>query len=144
MVTAWPCEQPLGGVQVAVSALVSREDTVLLVRRANPPAAGKWSLPGGHVLMGERLHDAVRRELAEETALVHARVGALLEVVEIVRPEARAHYLVHVYRVGVDPGVEAQAGDDAAAAAWVDREGLAALEATAGLSEFLERHRGFG
>lgn len=144
MVTSWPCEQPAGGVQVAVSALVSRDGRVLVVRRAKPPAAGKWSLPGGHVLMGEGLHDAVRRELNEETALAAARVGELLEVAEIVRRDARVHYLVHVYRVDVYTTAEAHAGDDAAAVAWVDRQGLTTLETTAGLSEFLERHRGFG
>lgn len=143
MVTSWPCEQPQGGVQVAVSALVSLGGRVLLVQRGKSPAAGKWSLPGGHVLMGELLEDALRRELLEETALVPVRVGPLLEVVEVVRPDALAHYLVHVYRVEVEGHAYARAGDDAAALAWVDQAGMAGLETTAGLSGFLERHRGF-
>lgn len=139
----WPCEQPGGGVQVAVAALVSRGDSVLLVRRAKAPALGKWSLPGGHVLMGETLAAAVARELAEETALVATAVGELLAVSELVRPEAHLHYLIHVYRVEVDPTSVPRAGDDAAAVRWVRGDEAAGLDATSGLREFLERHGAF-
>ena len=42
---------------------------LLLIRRANPPAQGTWSLPGGRVEPGESSEDAVVRELHEETGL---------------------------------------------------------------------------
>ena len=34
------------------------------------PLKGEWSVPGGMVSVGERLEEAVRRELMEETGLV--------------------------------------------------------------------------
>jgi ADP-ribose pyrophosphatase YjhB (NUDIX family) len=43
---------------------------ILLVRRANPPAQGLWSVPGGRVEAGEDGPRAVVREVAEETGLV--------------------------------------------------------------------------
>ncbi|MCG8693816.1 MAG: NUDIX domain-containing protein, partial [Minwuiales bacterium] len=42
----------------AVIALVVRENRILLVRRANPPDAGRWGFPGGKVEFGEPLLDA--------------------------------------------------------------------------------------
>jgi 8-oxo-dGTP diphosphatase len=40
---------------VAVSAAVFREGRVLIVRRAQPPGAGLYTLPGGVVELGETL-----------------------------------------------------------------------------------------
>ncbi len=35
--------------QVAVGAIVFKDDKVLLVLRANPPAEEQWAIPGGRV-----------------------------------------------------------------------------------------------
>lgn len=52
------------------SALVVDDDgRVLLSRRANDPAAGKWDVPGGFVEEGEHPLDCVRRELREEAGI---------------------------------------------------------------------------
>ena len=143
MSAPWPCEQPPGGVTVAVAALVTRGDRILLVQRGKEPAAGKWSLPGGPLLLGEPLAGAVTRELEEETALAATRVGDLVEVTELVRPQAGLHYLIHVFRVEVDPEAEAAAGDDAAALRWCSAEEVGDLDTTAGLRDFLGRHGAF-
>lgn len=53
-------------------ALLRRDDRYLLVkneRRIAGRLQHTWDLPGGHVEPGELLHDAVRRELFEETQL---------------------------------------------------------------------------
>ena len=52
------------------SALVSDDQgRVLLSKRANDPAAGKWDVPGGFVEEGEHPLDCVRRELREEAGI---------------------------------------------------------------------------
>ena len=55
--------------EVGVGAVAVHDGAVLLVRRGKGPAAGEWSVPGGHVEMGETLHEAIVREVLEETAL---------------------------------------------------------------------------
>ena len=55
--------------RVGVGAVVLDGERVLLVQRGRPPSQGKWSLPGGLVHLGERLEDAVRREVTEECGL---------------------------------------------------------------------------
>ena len=42
---------------------------VLLVRRAGPPFAGRYAIPGGFVHEDESLEAAARRELVEETGV---------------------------------------------------------------------------
>src|SRR5271169_6823498 len=54
---------------LAVSAAIFRDGRVLIVRRAQPPAHGLYTLPGGGVELGETLVEAVIREVHEETGL---------------------------------------------------------------------------
>ncbi len=89
-----PSVSPTPAPQLAVSAAIFRDDKILLVRRARSPAKGFYSLPGGRVEFGESLHTALRREVAEETALS-------IEIVELagwleVLPGAGGggHYLI--------------------------------------------------
>jgi 8-oxo-dGTP diphosphatase len=52
--------------KVGCGAAIWRDGLLLLVKRRKAPEAGHWSLPGGRVDFGERIVDAVRREVAEE------------------------------------------------------------------------------
>lgn len=98
---------------------------LLLVQRANEPGRGQWSLPGGRVEPGESDATAVVRELREETGL-QVRVGALVGSVRRAAP--RGVFVIFDYAAEVVGG-QLAAGDDASAAAWVDRAEFARLAA---------------
>lgn len=57
--------------RLVVAAVIRAGETVLLLER-NPEdyLAGLFELPGGLVEPGETLHQALRREVAEETGLI--------------------------------------------------------------------------
>jgi 8-oxo-dGTP diphosphatase len=62
-------EDPRGNARrpgVGCGAAIVRDGRLLLVRRKTPPEAGCWNLPGGKVDFGERVEDAIVREIAEE------------------------------------------------------------------------------
>jgi ADP-ribose pyrophosphatase YjhB (NUDIX family) len=58
--------------KLAVGCLVIDGGRVLLLKRGNEPAMGRWTFPGGFVEFGERAIDAAVRETSEEVGL---RVG---------------------------------------------------------------------
>ncbi|WP_326469304.1 NUDIX domain-containing protein [Enterobacter wuhouensis] len=56
-------------------AIITENNKILLVKRANPPERHCWGLPGGSLLQEELPSDAVVRETSEETGL---KVKALI------------------------------------------------------------------
>lgn len=110
------CAQP----QAAVLAVVTRGDTVLLVRRANPPDAGLWGFPGGKLETGETLAQGALRELAEETGL-HATAGKILTALDVIRQDDAGHVQHHFVLIPVlchAPRGQPVASDDAREAGW--------------------------
>ncbi|MGI8936648.1 MAG: NUDIX hydrolase [Iamia sp.] len=123
--------------EVAVGAIVADAEELLLVRRAQPPAAGTWAVPGGRVEGGETLAEAVVRELDEETGLEGA-CGALVGWSEIL-DEGR-HAVILDFRVHIMARTPLRAGDDAAEARWVPLGDVAELRLAPGLAELLHDH----
>ena len=133
--------------RVAVGAVVLDGDRVLLVQRGRPPGQGKWSLPGGLIDLGERLEEAVVREVEEECGL-RVRVLGLCGVIDRIVPgdgaevEGRAsvryHWVIVDYVAAVTGGV-LRAGSDAAETRWVPLPELAGYDTTDGLAAMVRR-----
>lgn len=111
---------------VGVGAVVVRDGRALIVKRLNEPRKGEWSLPGGHVNLGESLSDAARREVREETGLdVHPE--AIIETFDRVHRDPDGRIRFHF--VIIDFVCESRdghpvAGSDAGAVAWATADEL--------------------
>lgn len=95
---------------------------------------GYWSLPGGAVETGERLEEALRREVREETGL-EVEVLHLIEVFERITlssdGKAEYHYVLIDY-ICRPTGGKLQASDDASRAQWFTEDEIGALRITEG------------
>ena len=81
----------------SVGVLVVKDRRALLVQRGHEPSAGRWTIPGGVIEVGESIHEAGRRELREECG-IEVEVGRHLQTFEvIVRDDdarVRYHYII--------------------------------------------------
>lgn len=128
---------------VGVSVSLWHAGRVLLVRRAGEPYAGRWSFPGGKVRHGERMSEAARRELAEETGL-SARMGEIIATLDVIEPPgatppAERYHFVLVVLEASEPEGELVASDDASAAGWFTPEEASAMNLTPETAMLLRR-----
>jgi len=96
----------------------------LLIRRARPPAAGAWSLPGGAQRLGETAEECARRELREETGLTAGELVLVGHADSIHRDadgRIEYHYTILDFAARYEGGAPV-AGDDAADFAWARAE----------------------
>ena len=124
---------------LAVSAAIVRGGKVLVVRRARKPAQNLYTLPGGAVELGETLHDAVMREVREETQLEIEPVGLAGQRDVIVRDaqgRIERHFVILCFAarwIAGEPVLNEELDD----ARWLKAGDLAALKTTDGLAEIV-------
>lgn len=116
-------------VRVSVDAVVFGYDpeqgvSVLLIKRKNEPFQKMWALPGGLVLNGESLDEAVMRELKEEAGI---QVNYMEQLYTFGDPDRdpRNHVISVSYFALVRPqDYQLHAQTDAEDAAWFNMKKL--------------------
>ena len=83
--------------EATVGALVANSEGEVLIVRSNK-WGNKYTVPGGHIELGERAEDAIKREVKEETGLEIHSVKLLL-VQQAIYP---ADYYKHEHFVFMD------------------------------------------
>ena len=124
---------------LAVSAAIVRAGKILVVRRAQPPANGVYTLPGGVVEVGESLMEAVAREVREETALAIepvALAGFREAIVRDGEDRVERHFVILCFAARWQAG-EPVLNEELSEAHWLDPSELAGLTTTAGLAEIV-------
>lgn len=121
---------------LAASAAVIRDGKVLVVRRARAPANGVFSLPGGVVETGETLHEAVTREVREETGLTIEPVALAGYREAIIRDDdnqVERHFVILPFAARWVAG-EPVLNEELSEWRWVDQVEIATLPTTPGLA----------
>jgi len=102
-----------------IDAIVHNEkNQVLFIKRKNDPFKNHLSLPGGFVNYGERIEDALRREVKEETSL-NIEPLEILGVYSDPNRDPRGHIMSTVFVCLIMDNLKGKAGDDASDICWV-------------------------
>jgi len=130
---------------VGVGVMLVRDNKLLLVKRKYDPDSGYWSIPGGHLELGERVKDAAIREAEEETGFktrVTKLAGIIDKIMRDENGEIEFHYVLINYFVEQIEGSPDQApiaDDDALEAKFVPFDELKNYVLTDSLIELLKR-----
>ena len=114
-------------VDVVIFTIRDGDLNVLLVRRAAPPFAGRYAIPGGFVHDDESLDAAARRKLGEETGVRDVYLEQLYTFGDPARdPRGRVVTVAYFALIASDRAA-LQAGTDAAEARWFPVDALPSL-----------------
>lgn len=118
--------QSLESPQVAVGAIVFKDDKILLVKRDKAPHKDLWAIPGGSVELGETLQEAAEREVLEEIGL-NIKAKEPVHTFDLIerddRGAVRFHYVIVDLSAEYIKG-EIRPADDALDARWFAPEDL--------------------
>jgi 8-oxo-dGTP diphosphatase len=130
---------------VGVGVMLVRDETLLLVKRKYDPDSGMWSIPGGHLDLGERVRDAAVREAEEETGFktkVTELAGIIDKIMYDKNGDIEYHYVLINYfveQIEGDPDQAPVPDDDALDARFVPFDELKDYVLTKSLIELLKR-----
>ena len=112
-------DRPIIGVGVCLLV----EDSILLVKRANPPLVGAWSLPGGTQKLGETVKECGVREIKEETGLdiVITETIDVIDSIHLDNDKAILYHFTLIDYMGKVMSGKLAPGDDALDVQWFSR-----------------------
>ncbi len=84
------------GPILTTDGLILENDKILMSKRAIYPFQGYWVIPGGHVEYGERVEEAIKREMKEELG-VSVKIKKLFGVYSNPKRDPRYHTASVVY-----------------------------------------------
>ncbi len=131
--------------RINVAGVILRNNKLLLAEY-NDASGIHYNFPGGGVHLGETLHDAVKREVWEETG-ARVTVGKLMAVWEYIPPEddpyGNVHKIGHLFNCELvadsEPNMPEQPDPSQVGIRWVSLEKLDTIQLYPELGQDLHR-----
>lgn len=133
---------------VGVGAVIIFNKKLLLVKRKYDPDAGKWAIPGGHLKLGEKAKNGIKREVLEETG-IKVKIKGIAGVIDKIMHDNDQRILFHYVLVNYETQIvderfkdgipELKAMDDAADLKFVKFKDIPQYQITDSLTELLHK-----
>ena len=130
---------------IGVGVLLIRDNHLLLIKRKYNPDAGYWSIPGGHLNLGEKVVTAAEREAYEETGF-KVKISGLAGIIDKIMYDnigrIEYHYVLINYfveQIEGNPTQPPKAADDALDAKFVPFDQFKKYKLTESLIELLKQ-----
>jgi len=133
---------------LAVRAIIANNDgKVLIIKRTNTlHGDGKWCLPGGNVEYGQRVREAVKKEIKQEISLTCTDFFFLFFEENLPSEESDLHYVNLIYECFTEGTL--QLNYESSEYAWIGPEDLQnynlAFRNDVVLKMYWEREEDFG
>lgn len=103
-----------------IDAIIHNDkNQILLIKRKNNPFENHLSLPGGFINYGEKVEDALKREVKEEVSL-NIEPLEILGVYSDPKRDPRDHIMSIVFICLTMDELKGKAGDDALEMYWIN------------------------
>lgn len=106
--------------------LENKNGEILLVKRKNEPAKGKWVLPGGGIKFGEHSKETAKREIKEETDY-NISVGDFITTLELINSKEGFHRVILYHKAKLLGGT-LKLADDAEDIMWIEPKKIKTVE----------------
>lgn len=108
---------PEATVAAIILKQINQQNKILLTHRNHYPFNNMWCIPGGHIENQELVHDAIVREIKEETELDFK--GTFFKYYEELFPDISIHNVVLVF-IGTATGILPDSTDEVDEFLWID------------------------
>lgn len=128
----------------AVGAFILKDGKLLLVKRAYEPGAGKWTVPGGVIELGEKVVEALHREILEEVGM-RLKGVKLLDIYDAIfrddEGRIRYHYVIIEFLAEPET-MEVKLSDEVLDYKWVSLEDVERLDLTCSVRHMIKKYWG--
>jgi len=126
----------------AVGAFIVNGGRILLVKRGHEPCAGKWSVPGGVIELGEKVEEALRREIKEELG-IDVEIMGILDIYDSIfrdkRGNIRYHYVIIDF-VAKPKTKNIKPSDEILDYKWVELSEIEEMDVTPSLKRMIKKY----
>lgn len=117
-------------IRIGTASIIEDDDgRILLTKRNKEPLRGYWVLPGGGIKFGERIEDALKREIKEETGL-NIDIRDFITHYEIINKKSKVHRIIFYYKSKSKGGV-GKPSDDTSELKWIYPKDVRLMERVA-------------